>query len=120
PGIEREGIAQLSLLETALWPLQGGRMPSNKFETSYSFTTPAGRKKAAVTVRAALGLQSKDELALWGLLAATLSRRDPDPVLLAHRMEPGFLPILPSHRRQLALRFGLVPQAVAGIKTALP
>ena len=26
PGIEREGIAQLSLLETALWPLQGGKL----------------------------------------------------------------------------------------------
>lgn len=33
PGIEREGIAQLSLLETALWPLQGGKLPDNKFET---------------------------------------------------------------------------------------
>ena len=29
PGIEREGIAQLSLLETALWPLQGGTIPGN-------------------------------------------------------------------------------------------
>jgi len=26
PGIEREGIAQLSVLETALWPLQGGEL----------------------------------------------------------------------------------------------
>ena len=40
PGIEREGIAQLSLLETALWPLQGGKLPSQKFETTYSFATP--------------------------------------------------------------------------------
>src|SRR6478672_4045825 len=30
PGIEREGVAQLSLLETALWPLQGGKLPAGK------------------------------------------------------------------------------------------
>src|SRR5437879_1993283 len=80
PGIEREGIAQLSLLETALWPLQGGKLPSNSFETSYSFATHAGRKRAIVTVRAALGMQPIDELVLWGLLGATLSWKDPDPV----------------------------------------
>src|SRR5262245_3275973 len=51
-GIQREGIAQLSLLETALWPLQGGRLPSNTFETRYSYETAAGRKHASVTVRA--------------------------------------------------------------------
>ena len=83
PGIEREGIAQLSLLETALWPLQGGKLPSNTFETRYSYTTAAGRKTASVAVRAALGLQPIDELVLWGLLGATLSFKDPDPVLLA-------------------------------------
>src|SRR2546430_3550288 len=79
PGIEREGIAQLSLLETALWPLQGGKLPSNKFESAYSFTTPAGRTTATVTVRAGAGLQSSDELILWGLLGATLARRDAEP-----------------------------------------
>ena len=45
PGIEREGIAQLSLLETALWPLQGGKLPSNRFDTEYSYSTPTGRKR---------------------------------------------------------------------------
>src|SRR5437660_749223 len=83
PGIEREGIAQLSLLETALWPLQGGKLPSNKFETQYSFTTNAGRKNASVTVRAASGLQPIDEFILWGLLGATLVREDAEPALLA-------------------------------------
>lgn len=83
PGIEREGIAQLSLLETALWPLHGGKLPENKFQSTYAFTTKEGRKTAAVTVRAAAGLEPIDELILWGLLGATLSRRDPDPVLLA-------------------------------------
>jgi hypothetical protein len=83
PGIEREGIAQLSLLETALWPLQGGKLPDNQFQTAYDFTTPAGRTTAKVTVRAGLGLQPTDELILWALLGATLSRANADPVLLA-------------------------------------
>lgn len=83
PGIEREGIAQLSLLETALWPLQGGRLPDNKFETRYDYSIGTGRKNATVTVRAASGLQSVDELILWGLLGATLRTKDAEPVLLA-------------------------------------
>src|ERR1700730_7395387 len=83
PGIEREGIAQLSLLETALWPLQGGKLPSNRFDTDYSYSTPVGRKKATVTVRAAAGLQPTDEYILWGLLGATIRRQDAEPVLLA-------------------------------------
>ena len=83
PGIEREGIAQLSLLETALWPLQGGAQPRNQFQTHYDFSTPSGRTTATVTVRAALGLEPTDELILWGLLGATLRRTEPEPVLLA-------------------------------------
>ncbi len=83
PGIEREGIAQLSLLETALWPLEGGRLPDNAFSTRYSYSTKDGRKNADVTVRAGAGLQTIDELILWGLLGATLCRQDPQPVLLA-------------------------------------
>lgn len=83
PGIEREGIAQLSLLETALWPLQGGKISSNQFETAFEYITAAGRKTAAVTVRAPAGLQPVDELVMWGLLGATLSHRDADPILLA-------------------------------------
>jgi hypothetical protein len=83
PGIEREGIAQLSLLETALWPLQGGPLPFGQFQTQYEFTTAALRKTATVTVRAALGLNPSDELVLWGLLGATVNRHDVEPVLLA-------------------------------------
>lgn len=83
PGIEREGIAQLSLLETALWPLQGGKLPGSKFETQYTFAASAARRPATVTVRAPSGLQTVDELILWGLLGATLSRNDAEPVLLA-------------------------------------
>jgi hypothetical protein len=83
PGIEREGIAQLSLLETAIWPLQGGQIKSPAFETAYDFNTPAGRKTARVIVRSPMGLQTFDEYVLWGLLGATLSKRDADALLLA-------------------------------------
>lgn len=83
PGIEREGIAQLSLLETALWPLQGGIIRTPRFETSYKFMTDAGQQTAQVTVRSAIGLQSIDEYILWGLLGSTLSRPNPESVLLA-------------------------------------
>ena len=82
PGIEREGIAQLSLLETVLWPL-GGQRNSSVFGTSYSFVASTGKKTAEVTVRSAIGLQPIDELVLWGLLGATLSRPNADSVLLA-------------------------------------
>ena len=82
PGIQREGIAQLSLLETALWPLSG-KSKSAVFGTSYSFVTPTGKKRAEVTVRSVLGLQSIDEFILWGLLGATLSRPNADGVFLA-------------------------------------
>jgi hypothetical protein len=83
PGIAHEGIAQLSLLETALWPLQGGLRPSSSFVTEYGYTAPLGRKTAHVTMRAPLGLGTNDELVLWGLLGATLARPDASPVLLA-------------------------------------
>ena len=83
PGIEREGIAQLSLLETALWPLEGGKFPGDAFETQYGFSADDVRKTATVKVRAPAGLQPVDELILWGLLGATLNRRDAEPMLLA-------------------------------------
>ena len=83
PGIQREGIAQLSLLETALWPLQGGKLPSHKFETTFTFKSPVGMKSASVVVRSPMGLQQIDEYILWGLLGATLTWKDPDPVLIA-------------------------------------
>lgn len=83
PGIEREGVAQLSLLETALWPLAGGPRPDNTFQSTYQFATAAGMKSATVTVRAPLGLQPFDELVLWGLLGATLQRFTDCSTLLA-------------------------------------
>lgn len=82
PGIEREGIAQLSLLETALWPLSG-KFESSVFETSYSYMTKTGPVKANVKVLSTMGLQNIDEFVLWGLLGATLSRAKAEATLLA-------------------------------------
>ena len=74
PGIEREGIAQLSLLETALWPLQGGELPGNSFQTEYTFPNAKGRATASVTVRAGMGLETIDEFVL-GLRRSRSRRR---------------------------------------------
>lgn len=83
PGSDREGVAQLSLLETALWPLRGGQMLSPWFTTTYTFASPTGKKTAQVTVRSATGLQPIDEYILWGLLGTTLSLPNADGLLLA-------------------------------------
>lgn len=83
PGISREGIAQLSLLETALWPLKGGRRDTAKYESSYSFKRGDETRRASVSVYAPLGLQSIDEFVLWGLLGMSLSHKQPDPTLMA-------------------------------------
>jgi hypothetical protein len=83
PGIEREGIAQLSLLETALWPLTGGKRDTNTFDTTYTFKADAEQKHARVSVYAPLGLQTIDEYVLWGLLGLSLSRKLPEPTLMA-------------------------------------
>jgi hypothetical protein len=84
PGIEREGIAQLSLLETALWPLDGTRRRSTEHRTTYVFGSGHDQRQAQVTVRSALGLQPIDEYVLWGLLGASLDRHeDTDATLVA-------------------------------------
>jgi hypothetical protein len=83
PGIEHEGIAQLSLLETALWPLQGGKRDSATFDTSYTFKAGDKQQPAMVSVYAPSGLQSEDEYILYGLLGVTLARPNADATLLA-------------------------------------
>lgn len=82
PGIEREGIAQLSLLETALWPLSG-KLEASVFATSYSYMTKTGPVRATVKVLSTQGLQNIDEFVLWGLLGATLSQPNANATLLA-------------------------------------
>src|SRR5438132_343089 len=83
PGIEREGIAQLSLLETALWPLKGGQLAGSMFDTVYSFQSKNEKHRAMVSVYAPLGMQSIDEYVLWGLLGLSLSQAEREPALLA-------------------------------------
>jgi hypothetical protein len=83
PGIMREGIAQLSLLETALWPLRGGVVEGGTFETAYTFASQGQSREARVRVYSPHGLQSEDEYVLWGLLGVCLSRKQPEPTLLA-------------------------------------
>ncbi len=83
PGITREGIAQLSLLETALWPLNGGPMEVATFDTSYSYKSGKESRQASVSVYAPLGLQSIDEYILWGLLGLSVSKNQPQPTLMA-------------------------------------
>ncbi len=76
PGIVHEGVAQLSLLETALWPLDGTRRRTTEHRTTYAFGSGHDQRQAQVTVRSALGLQPIDEYVLWGLLGASLDRND--------------------------------------------
>ncbi len=83
PGIKREGIAQLSLLETAIWPLKGGPKETATFDTSYAFHAGGEQKAARVSVYAPKGLQSIDEYVLWGLLGICLSRNTSDTTLIA-------------------------------------
>ena len=83
PGIAREGIAQLSLLETALWPLKGGVRDAATFDTAYTFKSGDEKRDARVSVYAPGGLQSIDEYILWGLLGLSLTRQQPEPALLA-------------------------------------
>lgn len=83
PGITREGIAQLSLLETALWPLKGGPRDVATFDTAYTYKDGDETRQARVSVYAPLGLQSIDEYVLWGLLGMSLSRKDAGSTLMA-------------------------------------
>lgn len=85
------GTAQLSVLETALCPLnakliRGGAIYRSKFfftpQSSNSGAKPR-REVANVRVTAPLGLLPNDEYALWGLLAVTLNSSDADSRLLA-------------------------------------
>lgn len=85
------GTAQLSILETALCPLnvkvvRGGAVFASKYYFTPRPSSPASkprREVARVRVTAPLGLLPNDEYALWGLLAVTLHRPEADARLLA-------------------------------------
>ena len=83
------GLAQLSLLETALCPLDvkisvGGFVHEAKYFFTPRSDDAAGKRKAAnVRVSAPLGLLPNDEYNLWGLLALTFASHEPQPRLMA-------------------------------------
>lgn len=90
PGSIRAGVAQISLLETALWPLDADSVEGVDYQTRYFFTPAttqnpgsAKREVAKVQVRAPLRLHAGDEYYLWGLLSLTMEREDSDAKLIA-------------------------------------
>jgi hypothetical protein len=72
------GLAQLSLIEHALCPLDTKVSLRDGFRYSTGFFYgPSGRRRFGnVTLTAANGLSPGDEFFLWGLLALTLADRD--------------------------------------------
>ena len=72
------GLAQLSLVEHALCPLDRKIPLSRGFEYSTGFYYGRSRQRrfANVTVTAARGISPNDEFFLWGLLALTLAEED--------------------------------------------
>lgn len=78
PGIEQLGYAQLSVIETALYPLDRGGRSVASFATSYRYTDAAGvRQRANVRVGSAFEpLKANDDFYLWSLLSLTLRHSD--------------------------------------------
>lgn len=78
PGIESLGYAQLSVIETALSPLDPSLLQQNFFETHYGYTDAAGeRQRANVKVGYAFEpLKPNDDYILWSLLSLTLNHSD--------------------------------------------
>jgi hypothetical protein len=73
PGIDQLGYAQLSIIETALWPLGPGQLSRNVFETGFSYTNKDGRReRATVEIAAHQALKPNDDYVLWALLSLTL------------------------------------------------
>ncbi len=73
---QRSGIGQLTLVEHALCPLDARRgLVENLVQpATYRFSDAKGRRQSAnAKVFCPLGLSSKDEFYLWGLLALTMT-----------------------------------------------
>ena len=78
PGIKQDGYAQLSLIETALYPLDHGPRESTAFSTTYGYTDRDGRRQVAeVKVASAFEpMKANDDFFLWSLLSLTLLHSD--------------------------------------------
>lgn len=73
---KRSGLAQLSIIEHALCSLDPALslVAGYQHKTGYFYTDANKRRFANVAVSAALGLSSRDEYFLWGLLALTFNQ----------------------------------------------
>ena len=82
----RSGLAQLSLVEHALCPLDDrlSLVTPLVYDTGY-FRADKSRKSKFIPVRVVSqeGLSASDELYLWGLVAATFAQNDPSMELWA-------------------------------------
>jgi hypothetical protein len=78
PGIKQLGYAQLSVIETALSPLDPSLLNDSFFETRYHYTNAQGeRQQADVRVGYAFEpLKPNDDFILWSLLSLTLQHSD--------------------------------------------
>lgn len=82
---QRSGLAQLSIIEHALCSLDPALslVAPYQHKTGYFYTDAGKRRFANVSVSAALGLSSRDEYFLWGLLALTFNQPQPSIEFLA-------------------------------------
>jgi hypothetical protein len=78
--LHRAGLTQMSLVEHALCPIDSAASLRHNLvhETHYFYTDKhRNRRKATARVLCPDGLSACDELYLWGLLALTLSQKQP-------------------------------------------
>ena len=76
----RSGIAQLTLVEHAICPLDDtlSLVDNLIHKTQFRYADKHGHTKAAnVTISAPFGLSANDEFYLWGLLALTFAQSEP-------------------------------------------
>lgn len=84
PAFTKAGHAQLSIIETALWPLDPSVVEGPVWETGYSFGPRSKRQKASVRVFSPLGFQPTDNYPLWALLSLTFDKCGDEPLLLTN------------------------------------
>lgn len=84
PPIDKTGHAQLSVIETALWPLDPSIVDGPVWQTAYDFGSRKSRQRANVRVFSPLGFQPTDNYPLWALLSLTFDKCGDEPLLLTN------------------------------------
>jgi len=84
PAFDKLGHAQLSIIETALWPLDPSIVDGPFWETGYDFGPRVNRQRANVRVYAPLGFQPTDNYPLWALLSLTFDKCGDESLLLTN------------------------------------